>query len=269
MYRLYILLIAMFLTAAHSCTLNKAKINDQLKKNFDEAGVTGSFSLLNNQSGDITVYNMSIDTQRVSPGTSFKVISTLIGLETGAITDEEMLVSPDNNVNDSSQNLGTDLKKAFSAPEENYFQEIARKIGRDTMQLWIDSLQYGNKKIGADISAFWLDNSLKITPDEQLGLMFQLFFDKLPFSKYAQQIVKHLMLAESNEKYRYHYATGTGVGENQRKTGWVIGWVEENRHVYFFSTYLVAGAQDLDMEKTGKDITRTILSEMGFFKGQK
>ena len=75
-----------------------------------------------------------------------------------------------------------------------YFQEIARQIGKDTMKLWVDSIQYGNKNISGPVDSFWLNNHLKISPDEQLGLMSKLYFDQLPFQKYAQQMVRDAML---------------------------------------------------------------------------
>ena len=270
MNRIAVLFILCFIIIMSSCTLNKAKINENLKKYFEEKSVSGSFALLNNQSGDITIYNMSLDTQRVSPGTSFKIINTLVGLETGVITDEAMLVKGENISNkDSLQTKAMDLKEAFKNSGNHYFREIAGRIGKDTLQIWIDSLQYGNKNTGADITSAWSDNTLRITPDEQLGLMFKLYFDKLPFSKYAQQIVKNLMLIENNDKFKYSYATGTGFDDKQNKTGWVIGWVEENMHVFFFSTFINSADKSLDMEKTGADITQSILKELGFFKGEK
>ncbi len=62
-----------------------------------------------------------------------------------------------------------------------YYQEVARRIGKDTMQFWLDSLSYGTKKITTAIDTFWLDNSLKITPDEELGLVKRLYFNQLAF----------------------------------------------------------------------------------------
>ena len=270
MNKVSLLFIACLLFILNSCTQNKATINNDLKKHFDAAGVEGSFALLNNQSGNIIVYNMTLDTTRETPGSSFDIINALIGIETGAIVDDKMVVKWDGVVRgDTSWNKDLDLKQAFKISANPYFQDVARRIGKDTMQVWLDTLQYGNKKIGASVDSFWLDNSLKITPDEQLGLMFQLYFDKLPFSKYAQHMVKGLMLQEENNEYKYSFATGSGLDEHNKSIGWVVGFIEENRHVFLFSTFLKSTNQDMDMQKKGKEITHAALEELGFFKGQK
>src|SRR6185312_3929113 len=120
-------LFSLFLLLISSCTMNRAKINNDLKKYFDSSNVGGSFSFLNNQIGDVTVYNMKLDTQRVSPGTSFKILNTLIGLQTGKITNENSVMK-----NDSAGTLNADLKQAFDNSDVDYFQQIARQIGKDT-----------------------------------------------------------------------------------------------------------------------------------------
>jgi len=270
MNKLTFLVFAIFSLFIGSCTLNKAKINNDLKKYFDAANVEGTFTILNNQSGDITVYNMEMDTQRFSPASTFKIVNTLIGLETGRITGENMLIKWDGverPVADWNKDLT--MKEAFKVSSVPYYQEIARRIGKDTMQSWIDTLQYGNKNLSGPIDSFWLNSQLKISPDEQLGLMFQLYFDKLPFSNYAQQIVRDAMLQEDNTLYKLSYKTGWGTDENNKPIGWVTGWVEENRHVYFFVTFVRAEDGEIDMPKVRMDITKGILTEMGFFKGEK
>ena len=44
------------------------------------------------------------------------------------------------------------------------------------------------------IDSFWLNNHLKITPDEQLGLVKRLYFNQLPFYNRTQEIVRKVML---------------------------------------------------------------------------
>ncbi len=270
MNKIALLLLPFFVCCFASCTLNKAKINNDLKKYFDSAHVDGSFSLLNNQMGTVTVYNMKVDTQRVLPASSFNIVNALVGVQTGKITDENMVVKWDGIVrNDAGWNKDLTMKQAFAASSVPYFQEIARRIGKDTLQVWIDSIQYGNKNTNGAVDSFWLNDDLKISPDEQLGLMSKLYFDQLPFQKYAQQMVRTAMLAEDNTLYKLSYNTGWGSDENNQSIGWVTGWIEENRHVYFFVTLVKSPEKNTDMKTTATNITTNILKELGFFKGEK
>ena len=60
----------------NSCNVNKAKIDDGLKKYFDAKNVDGCFTMLNNADGAITVYNMALDTTRLTPASTFKIVNS-------------------------------------------------------------------------------------------------------------------------------------------------------------------------------------------------
>ncbi|MDQ6903040.1 MAG: class D beta-lactamase [Bacteroidota bacterium] len=261
--------IALF-TFISSCTVNKANIDNDLKKYFDSAHVDGCFALEDNATAAITVYNMKLDTERILPASTFKIVNSLIGLQTSKILDEKMIIKWDG-VKRSNEDWNKDLtmEQAFKVSAVPYYQEVARRIGRDTMQLWIDSLHYGNMNISGPIDSFWLNNTLKISPDEQLGLLYKLYFDKLPFDKRAQQIVRDVMLQENNTLYKLSYKTGWGFDEQNNSVGWVVGWIEENRHVYFFVTLVKTPDKNVDMKTVRMNITKGILKKLGFFKGEK
>jgi beta-lactamase class D len=251
------------------CTVNKAKINNELKKHFDAAGVQGCFTMLNNNTGVVTVYNMNLDTTRFVPASTFKIVNSMIGLHTGAIVNDSMVIKWDGKKRDVEDwNKDMNMTEAFKVSCVPYYQEVARRIGKDTMQHWLDSIGYGTKKIVSAIDTFWLDNSLKVSPDEQLGLLKRLYFGQLPFRKSVQENVKQVMLQEANTLYKLSYKTGWGRDENKNNIGWLMGWVEENNHVYFFVTFVKGGTAPIDMKKVRMDITKGILKELGFLEGK-
>jgi beta-lactamase class D len=269
----YILRLTIFLISFSlfsGCSVNQAKIDNSLKKYFDSAKVDGCFSMVNNQDGAVTVYNMKLDTQRVLPASTFKIVNSLIGLETGRITGADMVIKWDG-VKRWNEDWNKDLTmaEAFKVSAVNYYQEVARRIGRDTMKHWLDTLHYGNMDISGPIDSFWLNNTLKISPDEQLGLVKKLYFDKLPFSKTTQQTVRDVMLQENNTLYKLSYKTGWGFDESQNAIGWITGWIEENRHVYFFVLLVKSPDKDIDMRTVRMNILKGILGQYGFFKGEK
>ncbi|MFN8252098.1 MAG: class D beta-lactamase [Ferruginibacter sp.] len=253
-----------------SCSVNKAKIDNSLEKYFTQNNVEGCFTLLNNSSGEITVYNMKYDTMRFLPASTFKIVNSLIGLQTGVITNDTMMIKWDGKqrpVEEWNRDMG--MTEAFKVSCVPYYQEVARRVGKDSMQQWLNRLGYGNKKIGGAVDTFWLDNSLKISPDEQLGLLKKLYFDMLPFRKSAHEIVKTVMLQEDNTLYKLSYKTGWAHDENGNNIGWLNGWVEENNHVYFFVTFIKGGPAPMDMKKIRLDITKGILKQLGFLEGKK
>jgi beta-lactamase class D len=249
--------------------VNRAKIDNSLKKYFDEKKVEGCFTMLDNSDGKVTVYNMQLDTMRFLPASTFKIVNSLIGLETGVISDEKMVIKWDSvkRWNDD-WNKDLSMEQAFKVSSVAYYQEVARRIGEDTMKIWIDSLHYGNQQIGKYVDSFWLDNSMKISPDEQLGLVKRLYFDQLPFQKRTQQIVRDVMKQEDNTLYSLSYKTGWGFDENNHSIGWIVGWIEENRHPYFFVTLVKSPDKNVDMRTIRLDITKGILKQLGFFKGE-
>jgi beta-lactamase class D len=222
--------------------------------------------MLNNADGEITVYNMNMDTARFSPAATFKLISSLIALQTGVVTDEKMIIKSNNS---DSNNIGENIHDGFKIDGTPFFHEVARRIGKKTMQSWIDSLSYGNKITEGPVDSFWFNNKLKISPDEQLGLLKKLYFDQLPFRKSVQETVRRFMLEEDNSAYKLSYKMGFAINESKEKLGWVVGWIEENRHVYFFTTLIKSDNPDIDIKKIRLNVLKEILKHYGFFEGKK
>jgi len=255
-----------------ACSPNNVKTDNSLEQFFKEAKVEGTFGMINNQNGEITVYNLArLRDSAFVPASTFKIVNSLIGLQTGVIRDDSMIIKWDG-VKRSFDSWNKDLTmyEAFRASAVPYYQEIARRIGKDTMQFWLDSLSYGNRKISR-IDTFWLDHSLKITPDEQLGLVKALYFNKLPFFARNQDIVKRAMLFEDKPEYKLSYKTGWGFWDSthKRHIGWIVGWIEENRHPYFFVLNIESSDPAFDMVATRMKILKGILNHLGFMKGKK
>lgn len=253
----------------NACSVNKAKVDNTLKKYFDAKNVEGCFTMLNNADGAVTVYNMALDTMRLTPASTFKIPNSLIALQTGVAVNDSMVIKWDGIKRwNADWNKDMNMREAFKVSNVAYYQEIARRIGKDTMQQWLDSLGYGNKNIGRYVDSFWLNNDLKISPDEQLGMLKRLYFDQLPFRKSVQETVKSMMVQEDNNLYRLSYKTGWGFDEQKNNIGWIAGWIEENRHVYFFVTLVKSPDPEIDMRTVRLNITKDILKDLGFLEGK-
>lgn len=244
----------------NACSPNNVQVNNELGKYFDSASVKGSFALFNNGTGDFDIYNLNrYKDSAYSPAGTYNIVHSLIALETGVVSDENMTIQLDSAVS---------METAFKQSVDPYFQEVAKRIGKDTLQFWLDSLAYGNHQIGKSVDSFWLNNTLKLTADEQLGLVKKLFFNQLPFQKRTHEIVKKMMLQESNANYQLSYKDGLTLLENGKQLAWVAGWIEENKHPYFFVLNL-EGPSNSQMTGISKDLLRKILANQGFFEGKR
>src|SRR5687768_6047109 len=132
-----------------SCSPNNVKKDNSLKKYFEENKVEGCFGLLDNGTGKITVYNLSrYRDSSYLPASTFKIVNSLIGLQTGDIVNDSMVIKWDG-VKRWKEDWNRDLTmyEAFRVSSLPYYQEVARRIGKDTMQIWLDSLGYGKKDL--------------------------------------------------------------------------------------------------------------------------
>ncbi|HEV7781179.1 MAG TPA: penicillin-binding transpeptidase domain-containing protein [Chitinophagaceae bacterium] len=252
-----------------SCSPNNVKKDKGLAKYFEENKVEGCFALMDNGTGKFTVHNLArYRDSNYLPASTFKIVNSLIGLQTGKISGDSMVIKWDGVKRRDAWDKDLIMYDAFRVSSVPYYQEVARRIGRDTMQFWLDSLGYGTKKITGPIDSFWLNNTLKIKPDEELGLVKRLYFDQLPFFASYQKIVKRAMLFENNANYRLGYKTGWGYTEKGNALGWVVGWIEENKHPYFFVLNIESPDKNIDMVKVRMQMLKDILKYLGFFDGK-
>ena len=252
------------------CSPSNVNVDESLGKYFQENKVDGTFALLNNGTGNFTIYNLDrYKDSAFLPASTFKIVNSLIGLQTGIITNDSMIIKWDGVVRRPEWDKDLSMYQAFRVSAVPYYQEVARRIGKDTMQFWLDSLSYGTKKIKGPIDSFWLNNTLKITPDEQLGLVKRLYFNQLPFHRINQEIVKRAMLFEDKPEYKLSYKTGLGRKENGNSLAWVLGYIEENRHPYFFVLNIESKDPHVDLATVRMKVLKDILGQLGFMQGKK
>lgn len=267
MQRIVVFVVVVFMLAA--CSPNNVTIDNSLEKYFKQNNVTGTFALMNNADGKFTIYNLKrYRDSAYTPASTFKIVNSLFGLQSGAITNDSMIIKWDGIVREEKEwNKDLTMYEAFRVSSVPYYQEVARRIGKEKMQHFLDTLGYGNKKISR-IDTFWLDNSLKVKPDEQLGLVKRLYFTQLPFFKNYQETVKRAMLFEDNANYKLSYKTGWGKDEKGQSIGWIEGWIEENNHPYFFVLNFTDADPNTDLRTKRINLLKDILKQLGFLEGK-
>jgi beta-lactamase class D len=225
-------------------------------------GFTGAFVLYDLRSGQTLRYNPDGCAERILPASTFKILNALIGLDTGVIPDENYAIQWDGTMYPTaSWNQDHTLKTAMQNSVVWYYQELARRVGKEKMQQNIDAVGYGNQELSGKIDEFWLDGSLKISADEQVTFLKRLYQNDLPFSKRSMQIVRQIILLENTDTYQLSGKTGSGqMGDSN--IGWFVGYVEIKDEVYFFATNIASATKDAQGLKA-KEISLKLLSDMG------
>jgi beta-lactamase class D len=223
--------IAGLLAFSASCTQTRVKEHEEWGKHFTDKGIKNAcFILRDNNHEAIHYYNKERCIQRFKPASTFKIFNSLVALETTVAPDDQLVIKWDSVVRSQPEwNKDMNMREAFEVSNVGYFQELARRIGPARMQHWLDTVHYGNMNMGGKIDNFWLNDSLKISADEQTGFLKRMYFAELPFSERTQRIVKTMMLREQTPDYNLYYKTGTGeVGD--KYIYWIVGFAEKIDH---------------------------------------
>jgi len=230
---------------AYACSPNNVKNDPNIVKILDSAKVSGTFAIMENGSGQFTITNLTLyKDSSFAPLNTFFAIPILMGLDKGYIKH--------------------DTSSWVSLDSVNYYNSIIEKMGRVNILKTIDSMHYGKGIVSNDLNSFWKNGSLRITADEQLGLIKKLYFGQLAFQKKSQDVFKKMILKEDNASYQLSYI----VGANKLITPsfWIVGYVEENKHPYFFVMHLETKNTQFHNESV-VSLLKSILLQQGFLKG--
>ena len=243
-----------------SLTLNTLAQQD-ISKHFE--GKVGCFVLYDFSSDEYIRYNPERCEKRFLPASSFKIPNSLIALEEKVIPDENYVIKWDSvDRGWDKWNMDHDLRSAFKYSAVWFYQELARKVGREKYQYYLDTLDYGNKTIGDRVDYFWLDWSLQISANEQIEFIKKLVKNELPFSQKTIDKTKDIMIAEQTDDYVLRAKTGLGDTKDGIYTGWYVGYVEANNNIYVFAMNLDEADYDKIKSQVRIDLTKSILKEL-------
>jgi beta-lactamase class D len=264
----------LILTIATSCSDIRIKEHPEWKSYFDKYKVEGCFEVYDNNKEMAHYYNKERCAERMSPASTFKIFNSLVGLETAVAPDEQLVIKWDG-VKRWNEDWNQDLtmQKAFKVSALPYYQELARRIGRERMQHYLDTVQYGNKTIGTAVDSFWINNQLRISADEQVGFIKRLYHTELPFSERTQRIVRSMMLQKEATNYKLYYKTGWSTA-GQKDLLWIVGYVEKIQvlknvetgkmdhipHPYFFALNFSTSDTTKDLLQLRMDLLQDLLN---------
>ena len=237
---------------------------ESVREAFD--GIDGGFVLMDCGTGYAFSSNPKLTKEAFGPCSTFKIWNTLIGLEEGIIKGAEDPFWKWDGQERKFPGWNNDqtLREAFKVSCVPAYQELARSIGPERMQKWLEKLAYGNKDQCGRPDGFWLpragQKTILISPDGQAQMMCRLLRGDLPVSMSSLAVLKEIMKAESSDRGTLYGKTGSGLRgvaggptkEGDFDMGWWVGFLEHNGKQYAFAC-LVLGAG-----LSGKDAKRIV-----------
>ena len=235
----------------------------ELENIFKNKQVDGTIVIESLNTKKIYIYNNKRAEMIFSPASTFKIPNTLIALNEGVVTKDSVIIWDKKIREIDSWNQNQTLQTAFKNSCVWCYKEFTSKISVEKYKEYLKAIDYGNKKIGKDISDFWLDGSLQITTYGQMKFLKRLYENDLPFKIEDMDLVKEIMIEEQNEEYTLRSKTGWSTSLKSQ-SGWYIGYVETKDDVWFFATNIITkGQKDL---KKRKKITLEALKIEGIIK---
>ncbi len=208
----------------------RSEIRDELAKHFTDDGTVGTF--VGYKTDDYLV--IFSDTERSGeaklPASTYKIPNSLIALETGVVEDPDKDVFKWDGVKRSIEAWNRDhtMRSAIAASAVPVYQEIARRIGQERMQKYVDLFEYGNRNIGGGIDQFWLTGDLRIDPVQQVDFVDRLRRGVLPISKRSQDLVRDILPVTKVGDATIRAKSGLlGAELGKPSLGWMVGWVEK------------------------------------------
>ncbi|HEY0667747.1 MAG TPA: penicillin-binding transpeptidase domain-containing protein [Sphingobacteriaceae bacterium] len=237
---------------------------------FHELGLKGSTTVYDYKNKK-WFFTDSADARRLTlPASTFKIINSLIALETGAIKGADEIFKWDGQERTifggtpvPAWNQDTDLRSAYKNSTIWFYVELAKRIGRKKYRSYLKKSGYGNGDFSEKGTDFWNYGEFGISPMNQINFLVCLYEGNLPFSGSVMNTVKSIMVSESNSDFTYRDKTGWTTKDGQ-DIGWWVGYLQTKNNIYFFATRISKSTDTTnpDFSSARKMITKQILQKV-------
>lgn len=223
-----------------------------------------------------SIYREALALKRRSPCSTFKIISSLIGLEEGVIPYKNSVRKWSGEIfwkDDWNKDIG--FEEAFSASCVWYFRQVIDELGKKTMQRELDRLAYGNRDISdwkgklntnnnnRALTGFWIESSLKISAKEQVEVLERIFEKKVTYKPKTLRLLKKAMAVTDQEdlKVPFYGKTGMGMRKGIVVDAWYAGFAEGPKGNVYFCVHLGRSDKEEVSSAKAKEIAIQIVSD--------
>lgn len=179
-----------------------------------------------------------------APNSTFKIPLALMGFDSGILESEEKPVYPFKKEYDHRINVckGDHNPKEWMRDSCVWFSQVLTKeLGLQKFKAYVEKFNYGNKDVFETdpLSLSWLENSLKITADEQVEFIQGFLTRKFPLKPKAYELTtKILYQQEMAGGWKLYGKTGNGMYRPDLQQGWFVGWIEKGGRKIAFASHI-------------------------------
>jgi len=260
----------LWLAAICGAGVLRAEVTEEsIREAFGET--EGALVLRDCATGEELVFAGETADTAFGPCSTFKIWNSLIGLEEGLVADPEAAFwTWDGEERDfPGWNQDQTWRSAFAVSCVPAFQELARKIGAERMQGWLEKLDYGNKDQCGRPDGFWLPReglpTIMITPRQQARMVCRMINGELPVKGESVARVTEVMKLSESGRGTLYGKTGSGLRARAGgpksgvdfDMGWLVGFVESGGKKYAYACLVLGDGL------AGKDARRVVEAVLG------
>ena len=211
---------------------------------------------------------------RTLPASTFKIPHALIGLQTQVISDKTVMKWDGRKQDFPAWERNHSLDSAIKSSVVWFFQRMASSIGRERELEHLSAFHYGSATFDHDVTSFWLNGDLTISPLEQVAFLRRMFSYDLPVDRRHIDTVKIALTMPrgklstavavhdfalqwpADTVVRVKTGNGTVSGEG---VSWLVGELETSGRQYVFASRARSATRTLDTT-AGADLALRVLN---------
>ena len=214
-------------------------------------GLTGAAVVYSPAQNHYDIYNRDLAQTRRSPCSTFKIISSLVAMESGQLRPEESTRAwSGEQFWNEEWNRDLDFDEAFRTSCVWYFRQLIDEIGPERMETALVELEYGNADISdwegrlntnnqnRALTGFWIESSLRISPQEQVAVLARIFEPGSAYDGETLATLRRVMRGWEQGNMVVYGKTGMGKAEGVTVDAWYAGFAEKDGERRYFCVYL-------------------------------
>jgi beta-lactamase class D len=210
-------------------------------------------------------YNTARCAQEFAPCSTFKIAIALMAFDKGILKDGNTTFKWDGiDRGNPDWNRDTSAQDWLKYSVVWFSQRITPQLGPATITNYLVGFDYGNRDISGGLTNFWLGSTLKISANEEIEFLKELWRDQLPVSHRAMALTREIIPVEiSPSGNRLAGKTGS-----HKTLGWFVGHLDAKDGEYLVAVNYTGGPPPAGKMYPGmiaEDLCQKILEEMQLY----